>query len=245
MKSKMTREEICKNIIPTILFGILGIIGVIIASFVVSTLNMTLHIALQSFSLLYILPMGGIFVGVLGSAMFFGGKFLLESPVRKKDIYFTALLGVFTFFSVYYIEYHNTYTVPEGFKVSYEKPVAHVSLRESMSFYQYLDLINTKGGNESINTDFILFLWYLIATMFGGTLLGMIIQKIPYCNSCKKYYKTKTYGPYEQEFYGEMQNIFSSEEGSIKEKLNSLPLWNRKNELFSDVRIPYCKECLT
>lgn len=237
---------------------VLGIIGVLVSGFLINYLNEIANLNIQSFTLLFIFPIGWAIVGALGSSFLFGGKFLLNKRVEKRDYVFSAFLGIAAFFLVYYVDYQNTYiTTDEKVITSFTLPTDSTPVSQYLTFGGYIDTLNEhsqhniryKGADTKIDYDLgqwattTYFYLYLLWALLWSVWLGLITWGVAYCEKCKKYKKDKIFWPYDFDDSFTAKEILESSEVISKESLKKLRKHDSKNKLYFTVKVTYCPNC--
>ena len=83
-------------------YTLIGIISTIIIAFV---FNHIFGVELQSAALYFILPVGGLYVGIGGASGLFYSYFQNNKPITYRQYIFALLLAVITFYGIYYASY--------------------------------------------------------------------------------------------------------------------------------------------
>ena len=189
---------------------VLGLIGSIATAVVIAFLNQLTGREMHSLIFLFIIPFGGILLGMGGAGGFFFGRKLTNTKVRKIDYITAIILGLFTFFSVNYISYSTTYLfVDDSNEVEityyFSKPEeVYTSVDQLMTFGDYINMTNSgstykisgrtknRGGFEIGKTaTTILFYVQIISVLLGALMAKLLLTDSRYCDRFKNYYKDR------------------------------------------------------
>ncbi len=178
----------------------------------------------------------------------------------KIDYVISVFLGLFTFFSINYISYINTYISidDKGTKIlnQYTKPDNYVSISELITFEEYVDMINSSSSHQfrikgikiggeveaGETTTTIFFYVEILGVLIGS--LGMSFFLIG--DKCKKYYINKEIKSFYLEKYETyVDNINKTKEDGVLLKNTISEIENRvsKTKKYGKIVILYCPIC--
>lgn len=165
-----------------------GLIGAIVTAVIVVFINQLTGWEIHSLNILFIIPIGGIILGIVGASGFFFGKKFANAKTSKLDYVIAIFLGLLTFFSVNYISYTNTYISRDsGSEASilyqFSQPTDYVSLSTYMSFGEYMNEKTSSSANQLAGVEFetgetattILFYVQILGVLFGSLMLALAI----------------------------------------------------------------------
>ncbi len=149
----------------TIIYTLLGIIGTVIIALI---FNYIFGVKLQSFALFFILPIGGLYVGIGGALGLFYRYFSGKKSITYKQYIIALILAFITFYTLYYFSY-----------IIFDD--------QSNTFKQYLELEKSSGeillgfrgavSTTSVNTGKIIntisFYLQLFGSFVGAIGIGM------------------------------------------------------------------------
>lgn len=250
------------NLIPYIF----GLIGSIATAIVVVLFNQWTGWEIHSLSILFIIPIGGILLGMGGAGGFFLGRRLTNTKMLKIDYIIAIALGLLTFFGVNYIAYINTYiSVDSNDEIKilnqFSQPTDYTSISQFISFGDYMNMINSssthqfrykgavKVGDEfevGETTTTILFYIQLLGVILGSLAMALFLADSKYCDKCKKYYKNKVLKSFDLEKFDEYVEIINKniKNGiSLKKAINELKGYNSKDKKYGQIELLYCPSC--
>lgn len=250
------------NLIPYIF----GLIGSIATAIVVVLFNQWTGWEIHSLSILFIIPIGGILLGMGGAGGFFLGRKLTNTKMLKIDYIIAIALGLLTFFGVNYIAYINTYiSVDSNDEIKilnqFSQPTDYTSISQFISFGDYMNMINSssthqfrykgavKVGDEfevGETTTTILFYIQLLGVILGSLAMALFLADSKYCDKCKKYYKNKVLKSFDLEKFDEYVEIINKniKNGiSLKKAINELKGYNSKDKKYGQIELLYCPSC--
>jgi hypothetical protein len=186
---------------------VLGALSIFLTIAGAMIFNSLFGIEIHSWILFFIIPIGGIFIG-MGAAygLFFGIKKLQILPNRR-DYYLGALIGLIAFMGIYFVDYKTYYInqnqdMVKNFAATGEmKPIS-----DYISFFNFLSLINSDSDYElrfrsfkiaegiqvGTTITWIYFFLNVFGSIVGGALVGsMLLGKAKYCHKCKRYFDEK------------------------------------------------------
>jgi len=179
-----------------LLLPVISFVGTIA---VIVFLNNIFGIELQSFSILFIIPIGALIVGYLGSVGISVGHLISNKYAGRKMILVGAIIGVLTYMGIYYASYLTTYIAPNG-EINYwfnGNPISH-----KITFFRYLQIelssakhtfllhgipVGSYKTGKSVNTIGLVI--QLLAAACGGIGGGVVAKE--YCQKCQKYKKER------------------------------------------------------
>lgn len=241
-------------------FTVIGFLATII---LIVLFNHITGFELHSFSLFFIIPVGGLLVGAGASVGFFYGRIKYHKPIRGNQYLVGALLGLTAFFGVYYVSYLTTYVAP-GNEINYSFKGDHISNfeidGEQITFSKYLELNNQaesqfyfrgrpigEGVEMGETANSIFFYLQLLASILAGAGVGIImVGDRKYCDNCKRYTEQKelfkfNVDQYEQVILELTKSIDSS--SALKKDIEKLALKEEKVIAFAQVELQYCPNC--
>jgi|GEM_PF-1185686 hypothetical protein len=125
---------------------ILTVITLGLASFLTAFLNHRFNLNIQGFSIAYIFPIGAALVGGLAAVGLFIGTKLGKQPIRTWMIPLAMLIGLASFFTSTYGDYHYAVQdIKEGIEAKYGKLSAkdledfNKKVSQDLNFYKYLE----------------------------------------------------------------------------------------------------------
>jgi len=125
---------------------ILTVITLGLASFLTAFLNHRFNLNIQGFSIAYIFPIGAALVGGLAAVGLFIGTKLSKQPIRTWMIPLAMLIGLASFFTSTYGDYHYAVQdIKEGIEAKYGKLSAkdledfNKKVSQDLNFYKYLE----------------------------------------------------------------------------------------------------------
>lgn len=125
---------------------ILTVITLGLASFLTAFLNHRFNLNIQGFSIVYIFPIGAALVGGLAAVGLFIGTKLGKQPIRTWMIPLAMLIGLASFFTSTYGDYHYAVQdIKEGIEAKYGKLSAkdledfNKKVSQDLNFYKYLE----------------------------------------------------------------------------------------------------------
>ncbi len=125
---------------------ILTVITLCLASFLTAFLNHRFNLNIQGFSIAYIFPIGAALVGGLAAVGLFIGTKLSKQPIRTWMIPLAMLIGLASFFTSTYGDYHYAVQdIKEGIEAKYGKLSAkdledfNKKVSQDLNFYKYLE----------------------------------------------------------------------------------------------------------
>ncbi len=240
---------------------ILGFIGTIL---LIVLFNHLTDFQLHSFTLWFVIPVGGVLVGMGASSGLFLGHLWANKPLAKKQYLVGALLGLLAFVGIYYVDYLTTYVSPEK-EINYSfkgDPISDFEIDgQQITFGKYLDLQNSSSKQQfyfrgrpvgesfetGAATNYFFFYFQLIVSALAGAVMGLvIIGNKRYCQNCKKYTKEKNLFRFDVDQY---EKIVKELAGSIDDlpKLRGIikntKLKDDKVNAFAQVDLDYCPNC--
>ncbi len=131
--------------IKIIKYTLLGVIGTIIVALL---FNHIFGVELQSFAFFFILPVGGLYIGIGGASGLFYGHFRYKESITYKQYLLALILAIVTFYGVYYASYLTTYVTSSN-QVNIWFKGEHISNfkidDEKITFPKYLELQKSSG----------------------------------------------------------------------------------------------------
>lgn len=125
---------------------ILTVITLGLASFLTAFLNHRFNLNIQGFSIAYIFPIGAALVGGLAAVGLFIGTKLGKQPIRTWMIPLAMLIGLASFFTSTYGDYHYAVQdIKEGIEAKYGKLSTkdledfNKKVSQDLNFYKYLE----------------------------------------------------------------------------------------------------------
>ena len=125
---------------------ILTVITLGLASFLTAFLNHRFNLNIQGFSIAYIFPIGAALVGGLAAVGLFIGTKLGKQPIRTWMIPLAMLIGLASFFTSTYGDYHYAvHDIKEGIEAKYGKLSTkdledfNKKVSQDLNFYKYLE----------------------------------------------------------------------------------------------------------
>ncbi|MFA7676259.1 MAG: hypothetical protein WCY28_02520 [Candidatus Shapirobacteria bacterium] len=241
-------------------FSLIGFLATIV---LVVLFNHITGFEIHSFSLFFIIPVGGLLVGAGASAGFFYGQIKYHKPIRKNQYLIGALLGFIAFFGVYYVSYLTTYVAPDN-EINYSFEGDHISNfeidGERITFSKYLEINNQAESQfyfrgrpmgEGIETggivNSIFFYLQLLASILAGAGVGLVmVGDRKYCDKCKRYTEQKellkfNVDQYEQVILELTKSI--NNPSALKKSIEKLALKEEKVIAFAQVELQYCPNC--
>lgn len=243
----------------------MGLIGVLVSAYTVTAINQWVGLQIHSMGLLFVIPVGGVILGILGSGGFVLGKLITQSKASGIDFLYSGVLGLLTFVGVNYLSYTNIYVAPslEG-KIQIEQQFAarpgFVSLDELMSFGDYLVMvqsssklqIRTKGGTTkedafevgAVGTTAMFYLQFLGA-LFGGLGALLLLADRKYCNQCKRYQRVQKLRSIDLEHWDRFAVVLQDnyhDGSSLKTAIQMFDAPKIKSDQFFQVVFEYCPE---
>lgn len=171
----------------------------IIISFVIYYIWIINNIQIQSFSIFVVFPIASMIIWFSSWFLFAVCIKFLQIKPSFKTILIWWLIWVFSWFSIYYLDYITLAFNNNEIIYSFSNEYTHI--KEQITFFDYLNLLvsNTESSffikwhmiewvkNQSFSTISYLieFIWYILWWLAA---LGLIINN-SYCNKCKNYYK--------------------------------------------------------
>lgn len=244
----------------TSIFTILGL-AVTIILFVF--FNHATGFEFNSFSLFFIIPIGGLFVGAGSSVGLFSGLLFTNKPVNRNHYLLGAALGFIAFWGIYYVSYITTYIDTKG-EVNYSfqgEAISNYEIEgEEISFSKFLNISkNTESQfffhgrpiGDGIDTgggfgNFMFYL-HLIAAMLAGAFVGLsIVGDKNYCGRCKKYMKEKTLFKFELDRYEEIADRLLENKDQLeglRSIIKSTELKDKEVKSFVQTDLEYCPSC--
>lgn len=242
----------------SILFGVLGIIGITIADTAVMAL---MGISVQSFSLFFILPIGGLVEGSLTSRLMF--KHLKRKNIKANFMHYmlAALIAFSTFWTINFTYYMTTYV--DDNKINHLFKGEHISNYmyndyEVFTFKNYLDnsFSTTEVKSKHISTPMNFgrgynktsFIIDMVGFVIGGLLSGlMVLGGLAYCDKCKRYMTDKELYKIPltecDEEIKAFSNMLNDTKERVQEFINSDKPSLEHNEAHIQVTLSYCPIC--
>lgn len=158
-------------------YTIIGVAGTIIIAFL---FNFIFRLELQSFALFFIIPIGGIYVGIGSASGLFYSHLHYNKLIKLKQFLIALVLGIATFYGIYYASYLTTY-------INGEHISNHEINRERITFTKYLKFEKSSAENKlsfgnlvapgSFETgktyNTIMFYLQLLGSAFGSIGVGL------------------------------------------------------------------------
>lgn len=247
------------------MFVLLGLIGMALAVGFDYLLMSRLNIALSNLNIFFIIPIGGIILGILSSFLMF--KYLKLRNIRptRNHYLYSAFISFAAFVSIIYVTYASTY-IDNG-EVNYLFKGQHISNymyndTEAFNFQNYIDFklehAKTKfsyksrqiGNDVSLGKGINILsnIINLLGFMIGGALFGAAsLGTSPYCHGCKKYMKKEdlykfTYSSLSEEVNG-LAAALSNSVNSLEDFIYGERPKFKKKETYFEVRMMYCPSC--
>ncbi len=220
---------------------------------------------IHSLSILFIIPIGGILLGMGWASGLFLGRWLTSTKMTKMDIIVAIFLWLITFFGVNYISYQTTYvSVDSENNISllsqFSQPEDYAPLANLISFEEYMNMINSssssqfrfkgaKIGNEfetGATTTTILFYIQIIGVIIGSLGMWWIFSDFKYCDNCKKYFKNKNFKNFDlSDFDSIVEEINKNLKNGVKLKKTIEKIKGRdlNEKTYGDIWVLYCPNC--
>lgn len=240
----------------------LGVLGAALVSILVVLFNQWAGFEIHSLSFWFIIPAGGLLLGIGGAGGFFIGKRYTHSKFAKIDYLIAIILGLSTFLSVNYISYQNTYlsideTTPEDeiVKSQFSQPENYISMSEIVTFFDYLNLINSSSTQQMSRgvelelgetSTTILFYIQFLGVILGSIVLVLLFSDLKYCDNCKRYYSNKVLKSFNVEDFDKIaENLNKNlKDGSkIKNLIAEIKEKDTKADKFGNIEIDFCPKC--
>ncbi|MCM8803618.1 MAG: hypothetical protein NC827_10015 [Candidatus Omnitrophica bacterium] len=158
-------------------YTIIGVAGTIIITLL---FNFIFRLELQSCALFFIIPIGGIYVGIGSASGLFYSYLRYNKLIKFKQFLIALVLGIATFYGIYYASYLTTYINGDH--------ISNYEINgERISFTKYLELEKSSaeiklsfgnlvvpGGFETGKTyNTIMFYLQLLGSVFGSIGIGL------------------------------------------------------------------------
>lgn len=241
-------------------FSLIGFLATIV---LVVLFNHITGFEIHSFSLFFIIPVGGLLVGAGASAGFFYGQIKYHKPIRKNQYLIGALLGFIAFFGVYYVSYLTTYVAPDN-EINYSFEGDHISNfeidGERITFSKYLEINNQAESQfyfrgrpigEGIETGGIVnsisFYLQLLASILAGAGVGLVmVGDKKYCDKCKRYTEQEELFRFNVDQYEKVIAELAKsidDSASLRKIIEKESLKEEKVVAFIKVELQYCPNC--
>ncbi len=228
---------------------VVGFLFSLAISIIVVLLNSCTGTLLHSFSIWFIIPIGSVGLGYLGSL----GYVLIKKKTGLKFTYFDYLIipsfAVLTYFMVNYITYLYGCIDLNG-KISVFTSYNNLGLiSERFSFIDFLGSINYEilgnSTGESVAITFIVV--QSIGSVIGGVFQSFTLKNHKYCESCKKYYSKKEIMSFKSKYFDLIFKDFNAnlEDNGLGSALSNL----KKHDIVNDdedyglIELFYCNGC--
>jgi len=238
-------------------------IGLVLTVIIIVLFNHLTGFELHSFTLLFIIPVGGLLVGAMSSAGMFYGYLRYNKPVNKNHYLLGALLGAVAFFGIYYVSYLTTYVGPDN-EINYSfkgDPISYYEIDgEQITFSKYLQLTKQAKSHfyfrgrpvgEDVNTgegtNTFFFYLQLLSAVLAGVCVGLVIVGDKrYCENCKKYTKEKELFKFDIDQYEDSVRDLADavdDTKALQEIIKTTHLKEEKVNAFAQVDLEYCPNC--
>ena len=169
----------------------------------------TTDFSLQSFLIIFIVPIGSILLGAIGGVGYALTLKLLNQKAQKFDYIINILFGLAVGFFIYFALFSITYITSQG-DVFYSirplpsaTPIAYLPLDDGTVFdfprYMFEDIthrqisFSSRGGKtidipENATVGWIHFILETLGYIFGGLCIMLVFINTKYCDRCKKYF---------------------------------------------------------
>jgi hypothetical protein len=172
-----------------LLVSIVGIATAILTGIILGLIEVYTGLALYSFTVWLIIPIGALIAGFgAATGFYFGTTYFQQKPVGGVFLNI-AIASISAFFIVHYVPY-------------FLMEINGVRVKDAISFWQYLD-IDIRNTSVSLvrapsaSTGSLGSLWgypytliQLLGFSFGGIGVFFWLSSIPFCNKCSRYLKT-------------------------------------------------------
>lgn len=240
------------------IFAFLSFVGTIV---VVVLFNHITGWELNSFSLWFIIPVGGLLVGAAAASGLFYGYLKDNKPVGAREYIIGILIGLTAFYGINYVSYLTTY-VDQNNEINYSfkgDPISSYEIDgEPITFGKYLDISKTSqqsiyfhGSTTDINTGktgtSLINILQVLASGLAGLGIGLIIVgNRRYCENCKKYTIEKVLSKFDVEHYEEVMKSLvesSNDPTTLKRIITETKLTEEKVNTYAQTEIDYCPDC--
>lgn len=246
---------------------ILGVAGVAVISFLVVLINSWIGFELQSFTLLFVIPIAAIFIGAGSSFGLFGGRIITNTKVRGSDYLIAMILGFLTFTSINYLSYKTTYlqknqddSIAVIFQMS--EPENAVPVSELVGFWEYLKITSegstqqlTFKGAIKVGESFevgktatrAMLIVQLLGFVLAAPVMGLILlSEQKYCDKCKRYFEHKKYNEFEIDAYDSIADGINSNLSNghgLRKVLETIAVRDTKANKYGSIHLLYCPVC--
>ncbi|MBP7176681.1 MAG: hypothetical protein KBA53_10795 [Thermoclostridium sp.] len=245
------------------MFVALGLIGAFVAAVLVVAIHSFTSFDLSSFSLFFVVPVGAIVTGGLGTLGYYLGVLKTNIKITKAIKWTGIVIALVCFILVQYGFYYTAY-LDENMDLNFKMQGEHISLYaigesdEPINFFTFTqEMVNSRvisfsrrgrqlfevEGNKVVN-------WIFYLVDFLGVLLGaffarfLVIGNKKYCDNCKRYMKQKDllkFSVQDTERVIRFKNITQMQPQEISALVHSdgIPV---EGEHY-DIHLDWCKEC--
>lgn len=190
---------------------ILGLISLILSIVLAVAIHSNTSFDIMSFSVLFIIPVGSIFIGTIACLGYYWGLLLSNKKISSLFFIIGFLIPLLAYAGTQYGYYATAY-LDENMQLNYKMEGEHISnyaigdSDEPLNFISYLKLevesrvisfsrrtrtIAEVKGNPAVN--WIFFFTDGLGSIFGSLIAyGFVIKNKKYCDDCKRYMKNKS-----------------------------------------------------
>lgn len=247
-----------------ILSVVFGLITTIVTALIVVAVNSFFSFDLSSFSLFFIIPVGGIAIGLFSCLGYYLGLLKNNKKVSSGLKWLGVLLALLCFVGIQYGFYYTAY-LDDDMELNYKMEGDHVSefyiedTGESLTFLNFtVEIINSRSmsfsyrssnlldvdGNKTVN--WIFFGLDVIGILLGALAAkGMVLGSKKYCDSCSRYMKQKQltkFSASDEETLQMYKNIVTLAPQDLMSLTNKAIA---QGEAHYDVSMDWCETCNT
>jgi hypothetical protein len=174
-----------KRTIRYLIVTVLGMLTSAATALVLALLDVRVGLAVYSFMLWFVIPLGAVLCGFAGASGYFAGARLLQYKPTGRFVYHVIGVSVATYFLLYYLEYR--FTVVDG------QPLSQAVQFSTFLFWvlghqSYTIAPLHRLGSVSIGLlGYAVALFQVIGFAVGGLSVYGYLKTMPFCERCQHY----------------------------------------------------------
>ena len=135
----------------------------------------------------YVLPVGALIVGVVAASGYGIASWLSGIKITRGLLWAVVVLQLAAYFAAQYIEFKNRHLIYRGTG----KPVGFIEYFDATARSMYWKQDDGKRGEPLGNWGYAVRALEILGFVGGGLLVPVLLRKAPYCQSCRRYMRTR------------------------------------------------------